>query len=607
MFIECVNNNGTAYLRVTEVRKDETTTPHTTRRRVIRNIGPLSRYDDGQPDYLARLRQSMRDGCPIIESLGDLLVGKPARKTVRVEFDLDSEADCTCDPKNIGHFLLDGMYDALGVNEVLTLAKSRSKLEYDLNGVARLLVFGRALWPDSKLSTFGQRDRYQFGVAATAGLQDVYRALDRLNAASVAVQKRMNRRIAETVGRDTDVCYYDVTNFYFEIHENDEDSAAADGGPAREGLRKRGPSKKKGPEPIVQMGLFIDRNGIPIAFQTFPGNHVDQTTLRPAMKNTFDKMKFGRVIIVADGGLNSGKNIGHILHGGNGYIVSKSVKKAAKATKQWILDEDGYEWNEQRTFKVKSVTRKRVITLEDKSKMVIDEKLVSYWSKKHYDREMRDNGKFIEYLRSVIANPDKLKDKPRKAERFLQKKELDRETLEVVDTKTHLSIDMDAVQDYIDLLGYYTLMTSETQRPDREIIDKYHGLSRIEDSFRITKSDLEGRPVYVSNPGRINAHFLVCFIALTIIRLIQHRVLTHLGIGTKNEFGWEAGITAERIQEALASYQADALPGGYYRVTAPNDDMKLILESFGVQACPRLPTATDLRKLKRAFDKAGLI
>jgi transposase len=287
-------------------------------------------------------------------------------------------------------------------------------------------------------------------------------------------------------------------------------------------------SKEKRGEPIVQMGLFIDDNGIPIAYKLFPGNDTDQTTLRPALKQNIDNLGLGRVIVVADGGLNSGPNIAHILGTGNGYIVSKSTKKSDKTVKAWILDETAYEWNESRTFKLKSMIRRRKVKDEDGKMLEITEKLICYWSKKHCDRERNENEKFIQYLESVIANPDKLKDKPRKVEKFLAKHTVDKATGEVINASTYLSIDMEKVQAYLDLLGYYTIMTSETEKPDREIINKYHGLSRIEDSFRITKSDLEGRPVFVSTPEHINAHFLTCFIALAMLRLIQHKILVRL-------------------------------------------------------------------------------
>lgn len=607
MFIELIKNNGTDYLRVMESYRVNEGGNSKCRRRLVRNIGPLSRFDDGKPDYLDRLRQSFRDGKPIIESLTDLAEGKPVRKRIKVEFDLENEDDCFSDPKNIGYFLLDAFYDALGIYDVLNKYKSMSKIEYDLNGITKLLVFGRVLNPDSKAETFNRRKEYVFDITSSDNLAKVYLALDVLNKKADAIQARMNYKIRSTIGRNTEVCFYDVTNYYFEIEQNDEDVLDDTGAVVREGLRKKGICKEKRTEPIVQMGLFIDDNGIPIAYRLFPGNNIDQMTLRPAMKKSIDKLNFGKVIIVADGGLNSDKNIAHILKEGNGYILAKSTKKSAKGVREWILDESGYEWNEKRTFKVKSKIRKRTIKDENGEKLEITEKLICYWSKKHYDREVKENAKFIEYLESVVKFPDKLKDKPRKIEKFLKKMEIDKETGEILDAKTHISIDMDKIREYMALMGYYTIMTSETDKSDREIINKYHGLSRIEDSFRITKSDLEGRPVYVSNPDHINAHFLICFIALTMIRLIQYRVLKHQGKDTMNEDGWESGITADRIKKALVGFQADIQPGGYCRLTKPSDDLKLILESFKINDDLRLPTISELRKFKYSFDHSMIV
>jgi transposase len=607
MQIVCTTNNGKKYLQVQESHYETVNGTARQRRCVVMNIGPLSRFDDGKPDYLKRLRESFKEGNPLIESLAGLAAGKAAQDFVTFKCDRNDDGEAFSDPKNAGYFILDGIYDALGIYDVLNLHKCRSKIGYDLNGLVKLLVFGRVLWPDSKLGTFVNRERYLFGIAPDANEREIYRALDCLDGKAEAIQTRMNTKIGAAVGRNTEVCFYDVTNFWFEIGQNDGDEKDEEGNVLRPGLRKKGVSKEKRKEPIVQMGLFIDDNGIPIAYRLFPGNNTDQTTLRPALEKSIDRMNFGKVIIVADGGLNTGPNIARILSKGNGYIVSKSTKKSDKNVKAWMLDETGYEQNAKNTFKVKSKIRTRKIKDADGQTVEITEKIVCYWSKKHYDREVKENAKFLEYLESVIRNPDKLKDKPKKIEKFLAKTQVDKETGEVLEnTETLLSVDLDKVKAYTDLLGYYTLMTSETEKSDREIINKYHGLSRIEDSFRITKSDLEGRPVYVRTPEHINAHFLVCFIALTMIRLIQCRVLKFLGKDTLNEDGWESGVTADRIKEALGSFMADALPGGYHRLTRPNADMRLILESMGVAGDLRLPTSTELRKLKKTVDGTGM-
>jgi hypothetical protein len=312
------------------VRKDK--------KRTVFNIGPLERFDDGKPDFMKRLRDSFKDGHPIIGELNDLIDKDARRPKVHVEFDPNNPDDCICDPKNIGYFFLDSLYDSLGIYDVLSLAKSRSGIEYDLNGLAKLLVFGRALEPGSKQMTFKGRDEYLFPVANSENLIEIYRTLDVLDEKSDAVQKRMNLKISQGIGRDKDICFYDVTNYWFEIDDNDADVCDDSGNVIVEGIRKSGPSKAKNRKPIVQMGLFIDSNGIPISYRLFPGNHIDQTTLRPTLKKTINRMDFERVIVVADGGLNSGKNIAHIIEEGNGYIVSKSAKGSDKDTRAWILD-----------------------------------------------------------------------------------------------------------------------------------------------------------------------------------------------------------------------------------------------------------------------------
>jgi transposase len=593
------------YLRVAETYSVVENGSTKIKKRIVLNIGPLPKFDDGQPDFIGRLKKSFKDGNPIIKELEHVVSKDTTRDIVTVSFDRRNPQKCMSHPKNIGYFLLDALYDALGIYDVLNLHKSRSKLKYDLNGLTRLSVFGRILWPDSKIGTFQKRDRYLFGLTSSSEQKELYRALDCLDETTDAIQKRMNTKIRAAIGRDTEVCFYDVTNFWFEIGQNDADEKDAEGNITRPGLRKKGVSKEKRSEPIVQMGLFIDSNGIPIAYKLFPGNNTDQTTLRPALEKSIDQMDFGKVIVVADGGLNNGPNIARLLDKGNGYILSKSTKKSDKGVKAWMIEEKDYEWNEAKTFKVKSKIRDRIIKDEEGKTRTITEKLVCFWSKKHYDREIKENGKFLEYLESVIKNPDKLKDKSKKIEKFLEKTDVVKDTGEIVDTKTLLSIDEAKVEEYRNLLGYYTLMTSETKKSDQELINKYHGLSRIEDSFRITKSDLEGRPVFVRTQEHINAHFLICFVALVMIRLIQFRVLKHLGRNTLNGDDWESGITADKIKEALCLLQVSELPGGYFFATEPNEDMALLIQCFGVDADLRLPTLVQLRSLKRSFDKAG--
>jgi transposase len=580
---------------------------HKSRKKVLRNLGPLSRFDDGKPDYLERLRASFKAGMPMIKELEDLGGTGTDSKNVKITFDKTDDAAAFSDPKNIGYFLLDGLYDQLGIYDVLNLKKSRSKITYDLNGITRLLLFGRVLNPGSKCATWKSNGDYLFRIASSDKLIEVYRALSVLDEKSEAIQLRTNTRIKNSIGRDTDICFYDVTNYWFEIDDNDGDEFDKNGNIIREGLRKSGPSKAKNRKPIAQMGLFMDSDGIPISYRLFPGNHIDQTTLRPAMKKTIGRMDFGRVIIVADGGLNSGKNLAHIVKGGNGYIVSKSAKGSVKKVKQWILGPEGYVYNETGTFKSKSQVRERTVTDEDGNDVAVREKIISFWSKSQYDRALHENRKFIDYLNAVTEFPDKLKDKQGKLKKYLKVDEVNKETGEIVKTVSCLSLDMDKINTDLGLMGYHTLMTSEVDMPDRDVIDKYHGLSRIEDCFRTIKSDLSGRPVNVNTPEHVNAHFLICFLALMLIRIIQNKILKHLGKETRNVWDWELGLSADRIKEALNGFRADALPGGYYRLSKPTDDLALIMDAFGIDTELRIPTGQQLRQLKYSFDKAKLM
>jgi transposase len=605
MYIDKVKNSGKPYLRVAESYSAKVGGVRKNRKRTVRNIGPLARFDDGKPDFLKRLRQSFKDGAPIIDGLDDLAARDPEPRKRRIEFDLDDDGAAFSDPKAIGHFFLDAMYDGLGIYDVLNKHKSGSRIEYDLNGLAKLLVFGRALDPDSKCATWEARGDYLFGVTTSQNVIEAYRTLDVLDELSEKIQRRMNTRIEKHVGRSKDICFYDVTNYWFAIDDPDEDVVTKTGAVIEEGMRRRGPSKKKTREPIVQMGLFIDDNGLPVSYKLFPGNHTDQTTLRPAMKETIGRLGYERVIIVADGGLNSGKNLAYILGQGNGYIVSKSAKGSAKEVKAWILDEDGYVWNKNRTFKLKSKTRTRTVEDEDGKSVEIKERIISYWSKKQHDYALHENKKFIDYLNSVAENPDKLKDKQPKYKKYLVETKADKETGEVVNAVSVYSLDMKKIETDLGLMGYYTLLTSEMHMDEHEVIDKYHGLSRIEDSFRVIKSDLEGRPVYVRSKGHINAHFLICFIALTMTRILQYKILKNEGKATNSTRDWEMGMPAARIKKALAGFKADAVPQGYYRLTKSEEgsDIARIADAVGVDIALRLPSESEIRKLKHEIDK----
>ena len=622
MYLDCFKNYGKPYLRIVHNFYHTDNGKLKQRRVTLKNLGLLSNYDDGKPDLLKRLREQFKNGELVDLSQFDLTKIQKEKDTIPVK-----DINLKLNPKNIGYLLLNQMYHNLGIDVFLNRIKSDSKIEYDLNGLTKLLIFERILNPQSKKKTFENKNRYLFPVTTSEDLNDVYKTLDVLNENSKKIQNRMNTRIKNSsIGRVTDLTYYDVTNYYFETMYGDDDVYELDenneivkdekGQPVivQKGFRKKGVSKEGKKEPIVQMGLFIDNNGIPVSHKLFPGNTQDKTTFKNVLENDVDDMDLGRIVVVADNGMNTQENKYLIVEKGNGYIVSKSVKKSWKKMGPWALDKNDYieiknSFGEV-VFKYKSRINEIELTYKNedgtKSKRKAKEKEIIYWSKKHYEKEVNQNKKFIEYLESCKEHPDKLKDKERKSQQFIKTVDVDKETGEVIHPEKVIVFLDEKLKKYKETMGFYSIVTSEIEEDDREIINRYHGLSRIEDSFRIIKSDLEGRPIYVWTEEHIKAHFLICFIALTIIRIIQYKILKYENKSTLNVDGWEQGITAEKIKEALNNFQADQVYCDYYKITEIDEEMDKILKSNEIQFQFEDYNIQEIKTLRKQINNIGI-
>jgi len=244
----------------------------------------------------------------------------------------------------------------------------------------------------------------------------------------------------------------------------------------------------------------------------------------------------------------------------------------------------------------KSVSRK--IKDENGQTAEVQEKVVCYWSKKFYERERHENESFLETLQMYIDNPAAIKSEKGKLKQFIIEYNVDKETGEILTPKKVQRINLEKAMEYCELMGYYMIVSSEVNKSEEEIIEAYRGLTRIEDAFRITKSDLKARPVFVQTPKHINAHFLICFIALTMIRLVQCKILAYQGKKISGAFDWEEGLSAARIQKALQGFTADALPQGYYRISKRTEDLDLILKALGIEHDLRLPTLSDIKQYR---------
>lgn len=621
MHIECTKNSGKAYLRIVEGRYTNEDGKVKIKKKILKSLGPLEKFDDGKPDFLKRFREQFKNGELDFCKDFNIQMVKTSEK-VKLEFET---GDFILEPKNIGYFFLNKIYNDLGIEILLNRFKSDSKIEYDLNGITKLLVFDRILHPSSKKKAFENRDDYLFPITTCDNLDQVYRALDVLDEKAKAIQMRINTKIKQSsIGRDTSLTYYDVTNYYFETMYGDDDIYELDdngeikldkkGKPIvlEKGIRKKGVSKENRKEPIVQMGLFIDNKGLPVSYKLFSGNTQDKTTFKNVLENDIEDMNLGRIVIVADNGMNTQENKYLIIEQGNGYIVSKSVKKSWTKLREWAQDEDGYTYIKNSlgevTFKYKSRINEIKLTYKNgdgtRDTKIVKEKEIIYWSKKHYDREVYQNQKFIEYLENCKENPDKLKDKQRKSQEFIDIIDIDKQTGEVVKTDKLVIFLDEKLEKYKETMGFYSIVTSEIESEDQDIINRYHGLSRIEDSFRIIKNDLEGRPIHVWTKEHINAHFLICFIALSIIRIIQYKVLESEGKNTLNVDGWEQGITAEKLKEGLNQFQAERLPQEYFKISRINQEIKEILKALKIEFEFKEYTGREIRKLRTLINKS---
>lgn len=600
MYIEKFKNNGIDYLRLVSSRRvTDKKGRKVARKKVELNIGPLARFDDGQPEYYERLKESFRNGDPLIPELLPF-VESPAQDEVYTLTFRSGTADCISHPKFFSHMLLDRIFSELGLSSLLATIKHSSKLTYDLQGFVRQLVFGRILNPASKYATALQTADYYAPPVSDNYPYHIYDTLDVIYKNKDKIIRRMNSSLQKGWGRSTDLIFYDVTNFYFEIDEPDEDQQTDDG--VKKGIRKMGVSKEQRKQPIVQMGLFLDEMGIPVSIEMFPGNTLDQATLRPALKKSIDPLGYSRFILVADRGLCSYKNILHLLQTGNGYIISKSMKKSKKAERSWILDPEGYI-HKSEDFRYKSRIIERTEKDEEGNVHTFREQSVVYWSRKFYEREVKEHRSFLDFIEKLKKDPVSFRvtrAQSRSLERFLKKEVVDTETGEILDSKKLLTmIDEEKLEEFTEQMGYYQIVTSELDMDALTVIDKYHGLTQIEDQFRVMKGDLETRPVYVRKPEHIEAHLMLCMIALTMIRIIQKRLVAAEGYNKPDGRYWTYGLSGERVQQALQKWKIEELPDEYFRFCdIDNPDLKKLLQAFEIELPQKLFTVGELQKIK---------
>ena len=592
MALEIITNNGYKYIRIVENKYVVVNGNPSCRKKVLFNVGPVSKFDDGKPDFIKRLKDSFKNGNPLIPSLYPYVEKKPVKEVYDISFK-EGDPDCIGHNKLFANALLERIMEEIGITSFIGKYKAQTNYEFDLMGFVRLLIYGRILNPASKIATVNQNNNYYSDVLKDVYEYNVYDTLSFLYDYKDKLINWINNRLISKFNRTTNVIYYDVTNFFFEIEEPDEEE---------NDLRKMGVSKEHRKQPIVQMGLFMDEQGVPISIETFSGNTLDHLTLKNALNKSINNLNLDRFILVGDRGMYRGDNSYYLTNMNNGYIISKSIEKTSKDEKEWIYNQEGYTVV-SKDFKYKSRVIKRKVKVKDELKD-ITEKVVVYFSKKFYDKQMHENKSFLEFIDKLEKNPENFritKSQSSSLRKFLKKELINNKTGEILNSKDLKPLlDMDKINKYKESFGYYQIVTSELDMDDQKIIDTYHGLSRIEDQFRVMKSDLETRPMYVRTKEHINSHILICLLSLIIIRIIQNKVVSFSNPKVENK--WAMGLSGSRIQKALNKWTVSEIANGYYRFNDIDDlDLKLILDSFDITIPLKLFRKMELHNIKTSI------
>lgn len=469
--------------------------------------------------------------------------------------------------KNLGYAIPKYFYGKLGLREFFQNKQKNTEAGFNLNQIFSDLVFARFINPCSKKRTHEKKDT--FFERSDYSLDDLYRSLDYFSGYSDQIQREINDSVKTLVGRDSSLSYYDVTNYYFEIPYEDEDITDDNGNFVRKGTRKKGPSKEHRKTPIIQMGLLMDSNSIPIAFNLFSGGDSEKTSLLPTIRRVKKDYGIEKTIVVADRGLNTSDNTAFLsgknhddMNNNDGYVYGQSVMGADRDFKEWVLDRSGYvksrEENkdgEMITFTHKSRVYAKKVTLKDskgKRKLTetIYQKQMAYYSEKYAKKQKHDREKVIKKALDLIDNPTKYNRATSVgAAGYIDNLSFVKSTGEISDDKV-LSLNIDKIREEEKYDGYYSIVTSEKDLSDKEIRDIYRGLWKIEESFKILKSEFDARPVFVRTDAHIDAHFLVCFVALVIMRLMEYR--------TENRY------SAKRIRNSLVNYSCSHIDQNYY-------------------------------------------
>ena len=414
---------------------------------------------------------------------------------------------------NCGYLFLQDIYYSLGLDKICNVISDKYRIKYNLNSILSNLIYTRIIEPSSKLSAF--ETAKTFLEQPDFELQNIYRALGIIANETEDIESAVYKNSLNVVNRNTKILYYDCTNYFFEIEE-------------AEGIKQYGKSKENRPLPIVQMGLFMDGDGFPLAFTINSGNTNEQVTLKPLEKQIIKDFELSKFVVCTDAGLASIENRKFNEVQDRSFIVTQSLKKIKSHLKEWALSKDGWH----------KLNSKKIINLDNidnsssneeifyKERWInengLSQRLIVSYSPKYaaYQKAVRTSQ--VERAQKLINNPSSVsRNRQNDPKRFIKSTSVTRDG-EVADKRV-LALNQSAIDSESAFDGFYAVCTT-LEDDISEIIKVNKRRWEIEESFRILKSDFKARPVYLKRDDRIKAHFTTCFLALLIYRILEHKL-----------------------------------------------------------------------------------
>ena len=484
---------------------------------------------------------------------------------------------------NGGYLFLQDIYYKLGLNKICNEITDKYQFKYDLNSILSRLIYGRIIYPSSKLKTLELSKN--FLEQPSFELHDVYRSLEVIAKESDFIQSQLYKNSLKFMKRNDTVLYYDCTNYFFEIEEES-------------GLRQYGKSKENRPNPIIQMGLFLDGDGIPMSFDMFEGNTNEQKTMKPLEEKIIKDFHSSKFVVCTDAGLASNTNRKFNNMSGRSFITVQSIKRLKLYLKQWALDlTSGWKlYGSDKTYNISKLRENEELMKRYYDKTFykerwinengLEQRIIVTYSVKYqeYQKKIRENQ--IQRAQKLIEkNPQKIgKPKQNDPKRFIST--ISTTSNGEVAEENHYKLNYDVINEEAKYDGLYAVCTN-LEDSVQEIIKINQRRWEIEESFRIMKNEFKSRPVYLSRDDRIKAHFTTCFLALTIFRYLE-KILGE-------EF------TAEKIIDTLRSYNLKDENGlGYSPLYTRNDLIDLLHEKFHFNTAYEI---TKNQKMKKIFNQ----